>query len=801
MPQRKVGERLLPHLLPAHTRRVLALVRSRCWHAWGVALDASEVMLDAARLHFAGEVNVTVTHHDLNAPLPDLRTFGAVVSGFALHHLPDERKRTLYGEMRACLAPGGVALLRGREDGSHRLAPAWAQVEWPRGGGRGVPLLIGGGWNSPCWWAGWTEVRGPHPSASRGVVDLAMPLRRVFLSLALLAVPVLTAARAAPEVFVAYPPEGHRVAFDHVILEGSVPPGAGLRVGNQAVAVGQDGLFMLWWPLRVGTNDLRLVTTLNGQTGARTLRVIRTATGPLPATPTTIDRKSVTPAVPHEFWDTARDSPDERAVPVSFRGSPGGRAAYRVGTGPWTPLREVEPGRYEAEYVVPVAARFENTAVTVRLTGRDGRGVTATAPGRLTSTGEGPRTGTQRPGTVRGLGLNEGGGAVTTLEGRPFLYPRDGMTFTLVGRVGEDVRARLAPGVSVLVTAKQLDVTDGAPTLAPSGEVTLDAAPAEATTPPVTLLPALPFTPLTPANPPNGGPAAPSWEALRLRLPLSGARIPFTVAQEGEGRRLTLTLYGLGTPPILPAPLTDPLVARVTAEPAALGVTRLSLDLTAPQRWGFTANYDGDDLLLTVRRPPTLDPARPLAGRVIVVDPGHGGTQFGGAGSLRVPEKDLVLPIARRVAELLRDQGAEAVLTRDADVTLGLYERDLLAEERGADLLVSIHANALPDGRDPRGIRGPEVYFTHPQAQAPAAAILAALRRTLPDLGPGQGLKPGADLALTRPTTQPSLLVETAYLTDPGNLRLLMDPGGRERFAQAIAAGIADFYAEEARGD
>nr|WP_216318752.1 N-acetylmuramoyl-L-alanine amidase [Deinococcus aestuarii] len=630
--------------------------------------------------------------------------------------------------------------------------------------------------------------------------------RRALLTLALLAVPALTAARAAPEVFVAYPPEGHRVTFDHVLLEGSVPPGAGLRVSGQPVSVGADGLFILWWPLRVGTNDLRLVTTLNGQTGTRTLRVIRTATGPLPATPTTIDRKSVAPGVAYEFWDTARDSPDERAVPVSFRGSPGGRAAFRVGSGPWTPLREVGPGRYETEYVVPVAARLEEAAVTVSLTGRGGRVVTATAPGRLTSTGEGPRTGTQRPGTVRGLGLNEGSNAVTTLEGKPFLYPRDGMTFTLVGRVGEDVRARLAPGVSVLITERQLDVTDGAPAPALGGEVTLDPAPAEAAPPPpaapVPLLPALPFTPLVPANTPNGvfPPAAPGG-ALRLRLPLSGARVPFTVAQEGEGRRLTLTLYGLGTPPILPAPLTDPLVARVTAEPVALGVTRLSLDLTAPQLWGFTANYDGDDLLLTVRRPPTLDPARPLAGRVIVVDPGHGGTQFGGAGSLRVPEKDLTLPVARRVAELLRAQGADAVLTRDADVTLGLYERDLLAEARGADLLVSIHANALPDGRDPRGIRGPEVYFTHPQAQAPAAAILAALRRTLPDLGPGQGLKPGADLALTRPTTQPSLLVETAYLTDPGNLRVLMDPGGRERFAQAISAGIADFYTAELKED
>ncbi|GAA5532382.1 N-acetylmuramoyl-L-alanine amidase family protein [Deinococcus aluminii] len=622
-----------------------------------------------------------------------------------------------------------------------------------------------------------------------------MPLRRAVLTFALLAAPALSSASAAPEVFVAYPPEGYRVAFDHVILEGSVPPGAGLKIGGEAVPVGPDGLFMLWWPLRPGANDLRLSTTVGGQTGTRTLHVTRTVVAPLPATPTQIDPESVTPREPLEFWDAAGDAPAERTVTVAFLGSPRGQAAFRVGGGPPLPMREVSAGRYEGAYLLPASARLEQAPVTVSLTGRSGQTVTAVAPGRLSSTGSGPFTGTQRAGTVRGLGLNDAGNVTTTLGGEAFLYPRDGMTFTLVGRQGEDVRARLAPGVSVLITEKQLEVMPGKPAFGRSGPVTLE------TVPPAAVLTTLPIPPATPpvtappVAPEAVPPAAPG--DLRVRVPLGGALVPFTVAQEQGGRRLTLTLYGLDTLPTLPAPLADPLVAGAEVQPVGLGVTRLTLDLTAPQAWGFTANYDGGDLLLTVRRPPALDAAQPLAGRVIVLDAGHGGTQWGGAGSLRVPEKDLTLPIAQRAAELLRERGAQVILTRDADVTLGLYERDLTAEAAHADLLVSIHANALPDGRDPRGLRGPEVYFTHPQAGAPAAALLTALRRTLPDLGAGAGLKPGANLALTRPTTQPSLLIETAYLTDPQNLRTLMDPSGRERFAQAIAAGIADFYAAQ----
>ncbi|WP_034383735.1 N-acetylmuramoyl-L-alanine amidase [Deinococcus sp. YIM 77859] len=594
-----------------------------------------------------------------------------------------------------------------------------------------------------------------------------MPLRRAAVTLALLAAPALAVARAGPEIFVAYPPDGHRVAFDHVLLEGSVPPGASLSVGGQAVAVGADGLFILWWPLRPGTNELRLTSTQGTQTNTRSLRVIRTAAAPLPATPTQIDRSSLTPAVSLEFWDAAHDSPAERTVEVAFRGSPGGRATFQVGAGASQLLREVSPGRYEGAYVLPVSALLSQAPVTVRLTGRDGKTVTATAPGRLSSRPQGVQTGVQRPNTVPGLGLNDAGNVATTPGGEPFLYPREGMAFALVGRQGEDVRARLAPGVSVLLSEQQLAVTPGAPPPAHAGQVTLED-----------------FS---------------SAAELHVRVPLGGARVPFTVTQENGGRRLALTLYGLETPPTLPPTLNDPLLAHAEVQALGLGVTRLTLELSAPQAWGFTANYQGDDLRLTVRRPPALNRTQPLAGRVIVLDAGHGGTQTGGAGSLRVPEKDLVLPIARRAADLLRAQGADVVLTRDSDVTLGLYERGLIAEAVRADLLVSIHANALPDGRDPRGIRGPEVHFTHPQAQAPAAALLAALRRGLPELGTGAGLKPGANLALTRPTTQPSLLVETAYLTDPGNLRLLMDPGGRERLAQAIAAGIADFYAAQAQ--
>lgn len=691
-----------------------------------------------------------------------------------------------------------------------------------------------------------------------------MRLRRVLLPALLLA--ALSTAQAAPDVFVAYPEQGYRVAHDHVILEGSVTPGASLTIDGRAVNVGPDGLFMEWWPLRSGTNDLRLVAQKGSQKGSLTLRVIHTVPKTYAATPTAIDRATVSPRVAYEFWNAAGDTPAERSVQVSFNGSPGGRASFKLGGGAAQPMRESPAGTYTATYVLPPSARVQNAAFTVMLTGRDGKTVTAVAPGRLTSTQSGPRLGMQKAGSVQGQGLNEATGVATDLQGEPLLYPRNGMNFTLVGKQGADVRTRLAPGVPALITASQLQISAGAVKLAAGGAIRVEgiaaaqsapstkpavqtpvtplpsapveaaltvteevpqavnpydipatvvdpastpsaALPAEAppvnspspVSPPVAPQPA-PQTPITPAPtvaPVTPVPAVRPSGDLRLRIPLGGARLPFTIRQEDAGQRLTVTLYGKLAAPLSFAGSADPLLDRVDIRPLAIGVTGVHLHLNQSQAWGFTANYEGDDLIVTVRRPPTLNPLRPLAGRVITLDPGHGGTQKGGAGSLRIPEKNLVLPIAVRAAEILRGLGANVVLTRTTDVTLGLYERGLKAEATGADLLVSIHANALPDGRDPRGIRGPEVYYTHPQAEAVAGAILGQLRTRLPELGPGDGLKPDAFLALTRPSTQISLLVELAYLTDPGNLRALHSPAAKEKFAQAIANGILDFYTSQ----
>lgn len=118
IPHRAAGEAALLDFVPRSARRVLdlgagdgrllALVRLDRSVALGIAADLSPTMLEAARVRFAGDVDVEVVSYDLDSPLPDFGSLDVVVSSFAIHHCSHARKRELYSEIFEALEPGGV---------------------------------------------------------------------------------------------------------------------------------------------------------------------------------------------------------------------------------------------------------------------------------------------------------------------------------------------------------------------------------------------------------------------------------------------------------------------------------------------------------------------------------------------------------------------------------------------------------------------------------------------------------------------------------------------------------------------
>jgi len=132
--------------------RLLALVRTRYPDSEAIGLDSSAAMLDRAKERFHGDRKLELHDHDLRAPLPDAGSAEVVVSGLAIHHLEDHRKRGLFDEVHGLLAPGGVFanldLVRSASPGLHerfrreigrveddptdRLAGLDEQMDWLR---------------------------------------------------------------------------------------------------------------------------------------------------------------------------------------------------------------------------------------------------------------------------------------------------------------------------------------------------------------------------------------------------------------------------------------------------------------------------------------------------------------------------------------------------------------------------------------------------------------------------------------------------------------------------------------------
>jgi N-acetylmuramoyl-L-alanine amidase len=282
----------------------------------------------------------------------------------------------------------------------------------------------------------------------------------------------------------------------------------------------------------------------------------------------------------------------------------------------------------------------------------------------------------------------------------------------------------------------------------------------------------------------------PHPDRATVRIPLS-QRVPFRV-EEGD-RSLMVTIYGAsGDVNWMRYGPDDSLVRRMTWRQAAADEVALTFELSRPV-WGYQARWRRSDLVLEIRRPPPIDAGDPLRGRLIAVDAGH--PPGGAIGPTGLREAEANLGVALELERLLKAAGAKVLMTRTTDAPLDLWPRVHLAEQANADVLVSIHNNALPDGINPFVNSGTSVYYNHPRSVALARAVQVALLRRLGlrDLGIGRG-----DLALVRGTWMPSILTEGLFMMLPDQEAALRSAEGRRRYAQAVVDGLRDYLKESA---
>ena len=190
-----------------------------------------------------------------------------------------------------------------------------------------------------------------------------------------------------------------------------------------------------------------------------------------------------------------------------------------------------------------------------------------------------------------------------------------------------------------------------------------------------------------------------------------------------------------------------------------------------------------------------------LSGHTIVIDPGHGGIDSG-ATYHQIDEKDVTLEIAAKLAAFLEQNGANVVLTRDADIdyyTKGrggkrndLLERIKRVNGANGDVFLSIHCNAYKSA----DLSGAQVFYN---PKLPVNKMLAdSLQQVLKEFPPGnkRQAKEDSHILLLNEINIPGGLIETGYLTNKAEASLLTEESYQQKMVEKIAKALAYHFAK-----
>ncbi len=606
--------------------------------------------------------------------------------------------------------------------------------------------------------------------------------------------PPVPRVAGSPALRVQYPRSLDRIAVrDSNFIFGTVGTGdAELRINGVRVPVETNGAFLAWLAVPApGPDDTaEYILVASGPGGTETLRHrVRLPPEPFEGPPGAvwIDPASLPAEI--ERWLTPTDP-----LEFSVRATPGISVSVAMGDASLA-LQEAGSGVYRGSLLIREVIESSCTGARGAAAGVEARDpALSCGPGRLDTlearvvATDGARQAVERrryplavldPEALPVVALVEKPdpvhGSSGVVPGRPtpygpyrWLFP-DGARGQADRRVGDRVRLRLSPDLATWVTADHVVVGEAAGVLeARVGWI-------------------------------EGEERAAGVTAVRIPL---DQPVPAHV-EEPEDRTLRLTLYGaLGETERMAYGRSE---STGAAELESLAwaqrsgsLYELTVRLVRPV-WGYRLTYTVDsegrpELLLELRHPPIVDADAPLSGRRIAVDAGH--PPVGAFGPTGYFEGDANLAIAHRLAELLEEAGAEPILTRRDTMPLGLYERTGLAVRAGADLFVSIHNNALPDGIRPFGEEGTSTYYYHPHSRALAQVVQTGMLASmgLQDLGMRWG-----SFAVARLRWMPSVLAEGAFMMFPRQEAALKTREFQDAYARGVLWGIEEFLSGYAR--
>lgn len=226
---------------------------------------------------------------------------------------------------------------------------------------------------------------------------------------------------------------------------------------------------------------------------------------------------------------------------------------------------------------------------------------------------------------------------------------------------------------------------------------------------------------------------------------------------------------------------------------------RYHLTLADPLNfYGFDFKYSGNTVIVRFKNPSGLaDSDKPLEGKTIVIDAGHGGYDAGASGASPIfKEAQVNLGVAIAAEKALAALGAQVVMTRTEDEYLALTERMNDVETLTPDLSISVHQNSMEYNVDVSKVRGLVAlyweYAGYPLAESMAESLSASLGRY--NRGAAQ-----QRLAMVRCERYPSVLIELGFMTSAEELESVTAAGGFERAGAAIADAVLDYYRAQAK--
>ena len=307
---------------------------------------------------------------------------------------------------------------------------------------------------------------------------------------------------------------------------------------------------------------------------------------------------------------------------------------------------------------------------------------------------------------------------------------------------------------------------------------------------------------------------------IRLVLETSGPVDPGQFITSKPSWRLVVTLRGAAADKLAIPPSPDStIVEKMSIMKSGKDTTHIVLDLPqsiSEDRYKvFTLKADPKAnrpfrVVIDVEKsvpPSELKYSVGLRNKVIAIDPGHGGTDPGAIGVRGSQEKELNLLLSMKVKAILESAGAKVLMTRTNDIDVSspdasdrdeLRARTLVGNNNRADIFICIHHNSSANS----GLSGTTTYYYHKSmfdlvlAQSIQAAMVQA--GGLVNIGVRQ-----ANFFVVKNTTMPAALLEIGFISNPQEELMVANPNFQQKMAQAIVAGIDQFFGQAAkmRGD